>query len=327
MKAVLIVGIWLIPILGVTMALWEIPSNYDPRVAGERPRAGQTPRAAVAPGAINHVGYGQFSLLENMTIGDGVPTSTGKLSTNGLAEVQHAIELGRRAWLLHFRDAMATTAHLHETVDAWVLSSFTPRAARSAATYVADTRKRIARLLDGLAEFPAMHAASSWCSTTWTTTTNTSPTTIPTAASSRFSGGMYINYGCPHFVTVQAPLSTIEPVIAHEMTHSALAHLRAPVVARRGDRSHHRTPDLREQPAPRETRSRESAVTSNSGTPNASRSSGRASPSSHRRWQRTLLRPRAQHRGTPRQGVAVIRGVRSRTPAVMTAEQRQPREF
>ena len=49
---------------------------------------------------------------------------------------------------------MSRWAELHD-IDAWVLSSFTPRAARSAATYVADTRKRIARLLDGLEEFPA----------------------------------------------------------------------------------------------------------------------------------------------------------------------------
>jgi hypothetical protein len=43
-----------------------------------------------------------------------------------------------------------------------------------------------------------------------------------------FSGGMYINAGCPHFVVVRTDLSSVEPVIAHELTHSALAHLRLP---------------------------------------------------------------------------------------------------
>jgi len=230
-KAVLIVGIWIVPILGVTMALWEIPSNYEPRGDGAPlPRAGQTPiRAAVAPGAINHVGYGQFSLVENLTEGNGVPILDWEALDNWAGGNTHAIELGRRAWLLHFRDSMATSAHLHETIDAWVLSSFTPRAARSAATYVADTRKRIARLLDGLAEFPADARSILVVLDSLDDYYKYVSNYHPEDGEFAFSGGMYINYGCPHFVTVHAPLSTIEPVIAHEMTHSALAHLELPL--------------------------------------------------------------------------------------------------
>ena len=121
------------------------------------------------------------------------------------------------------------SAHLHETVDAWVLSSFTPRAARSAATYVADTRKRIARLLDGLAEFPADARSILVVLDNLDDYYKYVSNYHPDSGEFAFSGGMYINYGCPHFVTVQAPLSTIEPVIAHEMTHSALAHLELPL--------------------------------------------------------------------------------------------------
>jgi hypothetical protein len=40
---------------------------------------------------------------------------------------------------------------------------------------------------------------------------------------------MYFNYGCPHFVTVKQELHHLEPVIAHEMTHSAVAHLKLPL--------------------------------------------------------------------------------------------------
>ena len=39
---------------------------------------------------------------------------------------------------------------------------------------------------------------------------------------------MFIDAGCPHFVVRRAELSAIEPVIAHELTHSALSHLRLP---------------------------------------------------------------------------------------------------
>jgi len=39
---------------------------------------------------------------------------------------------------------------------------------------------------------------------------------------------MYINAGCGHFVTVKADLRAIEPVIAHELTHSCVGHLPLP---------------------------------------------------------------------------------------------------
>ena len=230
-KAVLIVLIWIVPILGVTMALWEIPADYEPRATDEPlPRAGQTPvRPTVAPGEISHVGYGRFSLRENLTDGNGVPILDWEALDQWAGGNAHAIELGRRAWLLHLRDAMATSAHLHETTDAWVLSSFTPRAARSAAAYVADTRKRIARLLDGLAEFPADARSILVVFDNLDDYYKYVSNYHPDSGEFAFSGGMYINYGCPHFVTVHAPLSTIEPVIAHEMTHSALAHLELPL--------------------------------------------------------------------------------------------------
>jgi hypothetical protein len=43
-----------------------------------------------------------------------------------------------------------------------------------------------------------------------------------------FSGGIFIKSGCMHFVTKANRLSAMEPVIAHELTHSALAHLDLP---------------------------------------------------------------------------------------------------
>lgn len=43
-----------------------------------------------------------------------------------------------------------------------------------------------------------------------------------------FSGGMFVDAGCPHFLAKRADLAAIEPVIAHEMTHSALSYLKLP---------------------------------------------------------------------------------------------------
>ena len=42
------------------------------------------------------------------------------------------------------------------------------------------------------------------------------------------SSGMHINHGCGHFVIMKSDLRVVEPVIAHEMTHSCLSHLPIP---------------------------------------------------------------------------------------------------
>jgi hypothetical protein len=44
-----------------------------------------------------------------------------------------------------------------------------------------------------------------------------------------YSGGMHINTGCSHYVTIKRELQSVEPVIAHEMTHGCLSHLPLPL--------------------------------------------------------------------------------------------------
>jgi hypothetical protein len=43
-----------------------------------------------------------------------------------------------------------------------------------------------------------------------------------------YSGGMFIDAGYGHFVFVQGPFETMEPVIVHELTHSLVRHLPIP---------------------------------------------------------------------------------------------------
>lgn len=64
-----------------------------------------------------------------------------------------AIALGRRAWLLHLRDAIGPHMHLHESADVYILSPLEPPVAQAMAGYVTKTRQRIARVLDGVARF------------------------------------------------------------------------------------------------------------------------------------------------------------------------------
>jgi hypothetical protein len=140
---------------------------------------------------------------------------------------RQASNAGRRAWLLHVRDALGPQFTLHETKDAWVLSSLEPNVVAAAADFMLTTRGRITRLLGGLAgpqvepsilivfgdeesyyRYIAAHDSSE--------------------GESAMSSGMFIDAGCPHFVTVRADLTLIEPIIVHELTHGALSHLAIP---------------------------------------------------------------------------------------------------
>jgi hypothetical protein len=229
-KTVLILCVWLIPLLGASMAVREIPAmEYHPE-RSPLPSAGRKRvLPAVAPEAIEHAECGSFPVLEHLKDGNGTPILDWKALDRWAGGNREAIERGRRAWLLHFRDAMPQSAHLHETSDAWVLSAFPPATARAAALYVANTRERIARLLDGIVKFPVGARSILVVLNNLDEYYSYVSNYYPEDGEFAFSGGMYINYGCPHFVTVHSPLSDLEPVIAHEMTHSALAHLALPM--------------------------------------------------------------------------------------------------
>ena len=44
-----------------------------------------------------------------------------------------------------------------------------------------------------------------------------------------FSSGTYIGSGLPHFVTAKGEMRSLEPVVAHELSHACLAHLPLPL--------------------------------------------------------------------------------------------------
>jgi len=141
---------------------------------------------------------------------------------------QAAIQHGRRAWLLAMRDTLAGS-NLLETPEAWVLSSYEPRLARTVAAYVSAARKRITRVLDGIAVFPPGEKTIFIAFESQRTYYRYVANYYPEDGEFSFSGGMFINDRCPHFVTVKDELWRLEPVIAHELTHSALAHLKLPL--------------------------------------------------------------------------------------------------
>lgn len=134
-----------------------------------------------------------------------------------------------RAWLLRFRDALGPSHRLAESDQAAVLSSLEPNLARATLDMMERTLRRIVFVLDGIAQVPPWgkdilvvfddqddyyHYVSYY---------------YPESGEFAFSSGMHIGSGCSHFVTVKSDLRSIEPVIAHEMTHGCVAHLPLPL--------------------------------------------------------------------------------------------------
>lgn len=133
-----------------------------------------------------------------------------------------------RAWLEHLQAALGSSYSLMEEGDAVLLSTLEPNVARATLDFMGKTLRRIVHMLDGVAQIPEWgkdilivfdddDAYYRYVSHYY-----------PEAGEFAGSSGMYINAGCGHFVTAKADLRAIEPVIAHELTHSCVSHLPVP---------------------------------------------------------------------------------------------------
>ena len=134
-----------------------------------------------------------------------------------------------RAWLLHLRDALGAGFQLLESDNCLLLAAVEEHVAHATLAFMERTRKRVVRTLDGIARvtpegkdilvvFDDEDSYYRYVSHAY-----------PDGGEFASSGGMYIDGGCGHFVTVRRDLGAIEPVIAHEMTHGCLAHLPIPL--------------------------------------------------------------------------------------------------
>jgi hypothetical protein len=140
-----------------------------------------------------------------------------------------ARNLARRAWLLHLRDSAGGGLQVVQNRKAMVLSSFESHVALAAANYVSDLRGRIVNLLEGIAEFPLGEQSVMLLFDSREDYYRYVANYYPDEGEFAFSGGMFINAGCPHFVGEKNDLSVLEPMIAHEMTHNSVAHLALPL--------------------------------------------------------------------------------------------------
>jgi hypothetical protein len=133
-----------------------------------------------------------------------------------------------RAWLQHLRAALGAAYRLQEAGDALLLSTLEPNVATATLGFMAKTQQRVNRVLDGIAQVSDWGRDILIVFDDEDTYYRYVSHCYPQAGEFAGSSGMYIDGGCGHFATVKADLRSIEPVIAHEMTHGCLSHLPIP---------------------------------------------------------------------------------------------------
>lgn len=134
-----------------------------------------------------------------------------------------------RAWLLHMRDALGDTFRLDELGDAALVSSLEPRLAQATLEFMQRTSRRIAKVLDGITEVQEWGKDILIVFDDQDSYYNYVSHYYQEDGEYSLSGGMCLVRDCVHFVIVKDELHSIEPVIAHEMTHGMLTHLSLPL--------------------------------------------------------------------------------------------------
>lgn len=201
-------------------------------LSSDRPRA--PAKAPPAPSKVSVEGLYAFPLSEHLKAHHGYPIVDWAAVERWLdekvpkAKRPAAWSECERAWLLHFREALGASFRLDEGDTALVLSSLEPNVARATLDYMERTLKRIGAVLAGIAQ------AAPWGKDVLIVLDDEKQYYdyvsyyYPESGEFAFSGGVHIGSGCSHFVTIKADLRSIEPTIAHEMTHGCLAHLPLP---------------------------------------------------------------------------------------------------
>jgi hypothetical protein len=200
-----------------------------------------------APGVIIIDGMPPFPLTQHLALHHGFPILDWQAvrawleSIPGGAPARLARSACARAWLLHFRDNMngrdklnggdspSPRYELLETESALLLSALRPNQARAALEFMSRTQGRVGRVLKGLAStriqdkqllivFERAEPYYDYVSYYYPEQGGEFPTT----------GGVHVGKGYGHYVVHGDKLNALERVIAHEMTHGQLAHLRLP---------------------------------------------------------------------------------------------------
>jgi hypothetical protein len=202
---------------------------------GDAPSSDKSPVREPAPSEVKLDGQPSFSITDHLAFEHGFPFPDWKAVGQWLDALPSEEIKARgwdaceRGWLLHLRDALGPSYRLDEVEGAVLVSSLEAGPARAALEFMQRTSNRIAKVLDGIAESPE------WGSDVLVVFDERDAYYryvshyYPNDGEFSLSGGMCLNQGCVHFVTVKNDLQSVEHVIAHELTHSMLSHLPLPV--------------------------------------------------------------------------------------------------
>lgn len=209
--------------------------NLFGRKTTQRGSQAPVPRNAEAPPAeISVDGVPAFPFARHIELREGYPIPDWKavqawVSSLGSDDLQgQAWSAAERAWLLHVREALGKTFALCESSNAMLLSSLEPNVAHSTLDYMERTRQRVVKVLAGIALVPPLGKELLLVFDNDESYYRYVSCYYPDAGEFALSGGMHIDAGCSHYVTVKNDLRVVEPIIAHEMTHGCLAHLPLP---------------------------------------------------------------------------------------------------
>ncbi|PTT90445.1 hypothetical protein DBR42_05890 [Pelomonas sp. HMWF004] len=192
------------------------------------------PRAAPAT-SVAAAGVADFDIVAHLVDANGLPVldwdavHTWTLGIADVAAQAPAWSACETAWLQHLGAALGPDFRLIRHGPVVLLSSLDAPLAAATIGFVDKTLQRIQRLLDGLARAVQPHEQEIFIVFDDDETYyRYLAQYYPDAGEFAGSGGVFINAGCAHFATVKADLRAIEPVIAHELTHSCLSHLPIP---------------------------------------------------------------------------------------------------
>lgn len=212
------------------------PMKLLDALLGKRSAVAPVANSKPAPMQISCGDRPAFVLAEHLYSHEGLPILDWEAVLSWADQVANpeataaAITECQRGWLLHLRDALGDGYEIHESRHALVLSPYSQRFANGMLEFIERTRRRITHTLDGVAGFSDDEREILIVFNDQETYYRYVSHAYPADGEFAFSSGMFLHAGCPHFVTMHAEEThTVERVIAHEMTHASVAHLRIPL--------------------------------------------------------------------------------------------------
>lgn len=199
------------------------------RRAAQREAAWQDAPQEAAPAHVQLADGSSFDVAGHLAVANGVPLLDWEAAEAAADEDATVLAALRRAWLLHLRDALGPHFRLRESDEAIVVSSLDHGTTDAILRFVATTRARLVRLLQDVAGFAPGEKSIVVVTDDEDSYYRYIANHYAEDGEFGFSGGVFLAQGCPHFVVKRGEFRTLEPVIAHEMTHSALAHLDLPL--------------------------------------------------------------------------------------------------